>query len=428
MLSFHWEVEKKKFTNAVIYGYDEANEILVDNNGVIKEIGKDLGPADEVIDLAGKLVTAPYVDPHLHLDYVYTLSEMGREGAGSGTLFEAIEMWPKFKENLTVESVKKLALKGIIDEVSQGVQHIRTHIDVTDPNFTALKAMLELREELKDKVEIQIVAFPQQGMYTYKGGRDLVEEALKMGADVVGGIPHYEPAREFGEKSVHDIVELALKYEKLIDVHCDETDDPHSRFVELLNALVLMEDYGEKTTASHTCSFGSADNSYAYRMIDLFKKSKMNFIACPTENAYLQGRQDTYPKRRGLTRVKEFMENGINIAFAQDSINDPWYPMGNGNMMNILDNGIHLAQIMSPEEIDKDLDLITYNGARCLNIQDRYGLDVGKDANFIVLDGDSPFDVIRNRAKVLASVRKGVYLFKQKPVEYDVKLDLGVNY
>lgn len=418
----------KKFTNAVIYGYDEANEILVDNNGVIKEIGKDLGPADEVIDLAGKLVTAPYVDPHLHLDYVYTLSEMGREGAGSGTLFEAIEMWPKFKENLTVESVKKLALKGIIDEVSQGVQHIRTHIDVTDPNFTALKAMLELREELKDKVEIQIVAFPQQGMYTYKGGRDLVEEALKMGADVVGGIPHYEPAREFGEKSVHDIVELALKYEKLIDVHCDETDDPHSRFVELLNALVLMEDYGEKTTASHTCSFGSADNSYAYRMLDLFKKSKMNFIACPTENAYLQGRQDTYPKRRGLTRVKEFMENGINIAFAQDSINDPWYPMGNGNMMNILDNGIHLAQIMSPEEIDKDLDLITYNGARCLNIQDRYGLDVGKDANFIVLDGDNPFDVIRNRAKVLASVRKGEYLFKQKPVEYDVKLDLGVNY
>ncbi|NLJ96220.1 MAG: amidohydrolase family protein [Clostridiales bacterium] len=416
----------KKFINAVVYGHDDASEILVDK-GVIKGIGKDLGPADEIIDLGGKLVTAPYVDPHLHLDYVYTLSELGQEGAGSGTLFEAIEMWPKFKENLTVDSVKKLALKGIYDEVSQGVQHIRTHVDVTDPKFTGLKAMLELREELKDKVEIQIVAFPQEGMYTYKGGRDLVEEALKMGADVVGGIPHYEPAREFGEKSVHDIVELALKYEKLIDVHCDETDDPHSRFVELLNALVLMEGYGEKTSASHTCSFGSADDSYAYRMIDLFKKSKMNFISCPTENAYLQGRHDTYPKRRGLTRVKEFMENGINVAFAQDSINDPWYPMGNGNMMNVLDNGIHLAQIMSPEEIDKDLDLITYNGAKCLNISDRYGLDIGKDANFIVLDGDSPFDVIRNRANVLASVRKGKYLFKQKPVEYDVKLDLDVS-
>lgn len=417
----------KKFTNAVIYGHDDANEILVDK-GLIKAIGKDLGPADEVIDLGGKLLTAPYVDPHLHLDYVYTLSEMGQAGAGSGTLFEAIEMWPKFKANLTVDSVKRLALKGIRDEVSQGVQHIRTHIDVTDPKFTALKAMLELKEELKNKVEIQIVAFPQEGMFTYKGGRDLVEEALKMGADVVGGIPHYEPAREFGEKSIHDIVELAIKYDKLIDVHCDETDDTHSRFVELLNALVLMEDYGRRTTASHTCSFGSADNSYAYRMIDLFKKSKMNFISPPTENAYLQGRQDSYPKRRGLTRVKEFLEAGINIAFAQDSINDPWYPMGNGNMMNILDNGIHLAQIMSPEEIETDLDLITYNGARCLNIQDRYGVAVGKAANFIVLDGDSPFDVIRTRANVLASVRDGEYLFKRKPVSYDVELDLGTKY
>ena len=335
---------------------------------------------------------------------------------------------PNFKANLTIEGVKRRALRAIKDEVFRGVQYIRTHVDVTDPKFTALKALLELREELKDIVEIQIVAFPQEGMYTYKDGRDLVEEALKMGADVVGGIPHYEPARKFGEKSLHDIVELALKYDKLIDVHCDETDDPQSRFVELLNTLVLMEDYGIRTTASHTCSFGSADNSYAYRMMDLFKKSKMNFIACPTENAYLQGGQDTYPKRRGLTRVKEFMELGINVAFAQDSINDPWYPMGNGNMMNILDNGIHLAQIMSPEEIEKDLDLIRYNGARCLNIQDRYGLEVGKDANFIVLDGDSPFDVIRNRANVLVSIRKGEYLFKQKPVEYEVELDLGVDH
>ncbi|HCW73640.1 MAG TPA: cytosine deaminase, partial [Clostridiaceae bacterium] len=187
----------KKFTNAVIYGHKDANEILVEN-GKIKAIGRDLGPADEVIDVEGKMISAPYVDPHLHLDYVYTLSELGQDGAGSGTLFEAIEMWPKFKSNLTVDSVKRLALKGIYDEVSQGVQHIRTHIDVTDPNFTALKAMLELKEEMKNIVDIQIIAFPQEGMYTYKGGLELVEEALKMGADVVGGIPHYEPAREFG--------------------------------------------------------------------------------------------------------------------------------------------------------------------------------------------------------------------------------------
>ena len=414
---------KKKFFNAKIYRNDEATEMVVEN-GKIVQIGINLPKCDEEIDLKGKLILPPYVDPHLHLDYVYTLSELGQEGAGSGTLFEAIELWPKFKETLTVESVKKLALKGIKDEVSQGVQHIRTHIDVTDPNFTALKAMLEMKEDLKHIVDIQIVAFPQQGMYTYKGGRDLVEEALKMGADIVGGIPHYEPAREFGEKSVHDIVNLALKYDKPIDVHCDETDDPHSRFVELLNALVLMEDYGKRTTASHTCSFGSADDSYAFRMLDLFQKSKMNFISCPTENAYLQGRQDTYPKRRGLTRVKEFIEYGINVAFAQDSINDPWYPMGNGNMMNILDNGIHLAQIMSAQDVATNFDLITYNGARCLNIHDSYGLEIGKAANFIVLNETYVYEAIRKRVYVLASVRNGDYLFKRKEVEYDIELAL----
>lgn len=414
---------KKKFFNAKIYRNAAATEIIVEN-GKISQIGTNLPKCEEEIDLKGKLIMPPYVDPHLHLDYVYTLSELGQEGVGSGTLFEAIELWPKFKETLTVDSVKKLALKGIKDEVSQGVQHIRTHIDVTDPNFTALKAMLEMKEDLKHIVDIQIVAFPQQGMYTYKGGLELVEEALKMGADIVGGIPHYEPAREFGEKSVHDIVKLALKYDKLIDVHCDETDDTHSRFVELLNALVLMEDYGTRTTASHTCSFGSADDSYAFRMLDLFQKSKMNFISCPTENAYLQGRQDTYPKRRGLTRVKEFIEYGINVAFAQDSINDPWYPMGNGNMMNILDNGIHLAQIMSAKDVESNFDLITYNGARCLNIQDTYGLEVGKAANFIVLNESTVYEAIRKRVDVLASVRDGEYLFKRKEVEYDVKLGL----
>lgn len=412
-----------KYTNAKIYRNKDANEILVEN-GKFKAIGTNLPDAQEVVDLKGQLVLPPYVDPHLHLDYVYTLGEMEGIGAASGTLFEAIENWPKYKATMTVEGVKELARKGIYDEVSQGVQYIRAQTDVTDPKFTGFKALLELKEEMKHIVDIQVVAFPQNGMYTYKGGRDLVEEALKMGADVIGGIPHYEPAREFGEKSIHDIVELALKYKVLIDVHCDETDDPHSRFVELLNALVLLEGYGDKATASHTCSFGSADDSYAYRMFDLFKKSKLNFVACPTENAYLQGRQDTYPKRRGLTRVKEFMEMGINVAFAQDSINDPWYPLGSGNMMNILDNGVHLTQYASPGELESAFDLITYNGAKCLNIQDQYGLDEGKPANFIVLDEKNVFDAIRKRVNVVMSVRNGKYLFKKKSQEFEVPFSL----
>ncbi len=413
----------KKFINATIYRQPNASEILIED-GKFKAIGNKLPDAKEVVDLEGRLVLPPYVDPHIHLDYVYTLGEMEGIGAASGTLFEAIENWPKYKATMTVEGVKALARKGIEDEVSQGVQFIRAQTDVTDPNFIGFKAIMELKEELKDIVDIQVVAFPQNGMYTYKGGRDLVEEALKMGADVIGGIPHYEPAREFGEKSIHDIVELALKYNVLIDVHCDETDDPQSRFVEILNALVLMEEYGKRTTASHTCSFGSADNSYAYRMFDLFKKSGMNFVSCPTENAYLQGRQDTYPKRRGLTRVKEFMEMGINVAFAQDSINDPWYPLGSGNMMNILDNGIHLSQYASPEELECGFDLITYNGAKCLSIEDRYGLEEGKDANFIVLDEKNVFDAIRRRVGVLMSVRNGDYLFKKQPQAFEVEFKL----
>lgn len=412
----------KKFVNATIYGHPEANEILIEN-GKFKQFGKNLPKADAEINLNGNLVLPPYVDAHLHLDYVFTGMNDGALN-DTGTLFEGIARWHEVKKGQTIADVKERAMRGIIEEVSRGVQYIRTHVDVTDPELTSLKALLELREELKDKVSIQLISFPQEGMYAYKGGAELVEEGLKMGADVVGGIPHFEWAREIGEKSVHKTVELAMKYDKLIDVHCDETDDVQSRFLELLNALAMIEGIGERTAASHTCSFGSADNAYAFRMMGLFQKSKINFICPPTENAYLQGRQDTYPKRRGITRVKEFMDMGINVCFAQDSINDPWYPLGNGNMMNILDNGIHLAQVMSFKEIERDFDLITYNGAKTLCIEDQYGLENGKPANFIVLEAPTVFEAIRNRADVLSSVRNGEYLFSRKPREYDVPLAL----
>lgn len=280
----------KKFTNARIYRqHDGTSEILVEE-GVITQIGGDLPKAEEEIDLGGRLVVPPYVDAHLHLDYVYTAHNEGAANT-SGTLFEGIARWHDVKKTQTLEDAKERALRGIHEEVSKGVQFIRTHIDVCDPKLTGLQAMLELREQLKDNVTIQIVAFPQEGMYAYPGGDEMIEEALKMGADCVGGIPHFEWAREIGEKSVRRTVELAGKYGKLIDVHCDETDDVMSRFVELLNALVMIEGMGVRTTASHTCSFGSADDAYAYRMMGLFQKSGMNFIANPTENAYLQGRQ-----------------------------------------------------------------------------------------------------------------------------------------
>ena len=383
-------MSRKKFINAKLKSVNELQEILTDH-GVFQEISPRISAPDcEIIDLQGKLILPPYVDPHIHLDYVFTARKQGAAN-GTGTLFEGIQRWSETKSDLTVDEIKARAIIAVKKELAHGVQFIRTHADVTDPSLTSLKAMLELREELKDLVTIQIVSFPQEGMYAYKGGQELVEEGLKMGADCVGG--------------------------------CDETDDVQSRFLELLNALVLMEGIGKKTTASHTCSFGSADNSYAFKLMKNLKKSGLNFISCPTENIYLQGRQDTYPKRRGLTRVKELFENGINVCFAQDSIQDPWYPLGNGNLMNVLDNGIHIAQMMSFEEIDRCLDLITVNGAKTMNLTNSYGIEAGKPANFIVLDAKNEFEAVSERADVSASIRNGEFLFKKAPVSYEIQND-----
>lgn len=408
---------KKKFINVKLKGKSTLVQILTDNN-IIVEISPFIETPSTIpeIDLKGFLVSPPYVEPHIHLDYVFTAQKDNFQNK-TATLFKGIQCWSEAKSSLTISEIKSRALKALKQQILYGVQYVRTHIDITDPNFTALKALLEIKEELKNIVTIQIVAFPQEGIYSYKNGDKLLEEALKMGADCVGGIPHYELAREIGEKSIHKIVELATKYNKLIDVHCDETDDSQSRFLELLNALVYLEGIGKYTTASHTCSFGSADNSYAFRLMQQLKKSNINFVSCPTENIYLQGRQDTYPKRRGLTRVKELYRAGINVCFAQDSILDPWYPLGNGNLMNILDHGIHISQLMTTNDINNALDLITINGAKALNIDDSYGIKCGNNANFIVLDAKNEFDAICNRASVIASIRNGDFLFEKEPAK-----------
>ena len=414
---------KKLYKNAALAGCQGLQDILVED-GRFTAIQAGLPEDDaQAIDLQGRLVVSPYVDPHLHLDYVYTARGAGAKN-NTGTLFEGIQRWSETKAGATVEEIKERARKAVREEMLSGVQYIRSHVDVTDPKLTAMKAMLELKEELKDIVTIQLVAFPQEGMYAYQGGAELVEEGLKMGADCVGGIPHFELAREFGEKSVHKAVELAVKYDKLVDIHCDETDDDQSRFLELLTALSIIEGIGERTTASHTCSFGSVNNAYAFRMMSNFKKADINFISCPTENIYLQGRQDSYPKRRGLTRVKELFQAGINVCFAQDSISDPWYPLGNGNMMNILDHGIHICQMMSFEEIERAFELITVNGAKTMHVQKEYGLEAGKPANFLVLEADSVFEAVRQRAGVLRSVRNGKELFARQPVKIESSIDL----
>lgn len=404
------------FTNAQLKGEQGLTDIYI-REGKFQEISPNLQgkvQVDKIVDLGGKLVVPPYCDPHIHLDYVFTAFNPAAENK-TGSLFEGIQRWSETKGTLTIEEIKTRAKIAMKKEILAGVQHIRTHVDVTDPNLTALKAMLELRTEVQDTCDLQIIAFPQEGMYAYKGGEELVEEALKMGADLVGAIPHFEFTREDGVRSVKKAFELAIKYNKMVDIHCDETDDDHSRFIEVLATEAYRNDMGHLATASHTCAMSSYNNAYAYKLFKLLGLSKVNFIACPTENIHLQGRFDNHPKRRGLTRVKELHDAGINVCFAQDSISDPWYPVGNGNLMNILDAGIHIAQMMSLPEIENSLDLITINGARTLNILNKYGIQAGKPANFIVLNAKSGFEAVCERTNVAMSVRNGEYLFERAP-------------
>lgn len=369
----------------------------------------------EIVDLGGRLVCEPYVESHIHLDYVYT-ADIPAEETASGTLFEAIEKWSGSKHQLSKEDIKKRAYKGILTEMRNGVQYIRTHVDVTDPELTAFQAMLEVKEKVKDKVDIQLIAFPQEGMYAYRDGDKLVEQALKMGADVVGGIPHYEFTREDGVKSVKKAIELACRYDKLVDIHCDETDDDQSRFVEMIAAEAYFSGLKDRVTASHTCAMGSYNNAYAFKLMSKLAQSGINCISCPTENTYLQGRYDNYPKRRGLTRIDELTAAGVNVSLGQDSISDPWYPLGNGNLMNQLDFAIHISHLMSVEQIWNALDYITVNGAKTLHLSD-YGIREGSSASFIVIDAPNEFEAIRERAGIIRSVRKGRTIFEKKPAE-----------
>lgn len=405
----------KVYKNAKLRHKPDLYDIWVEDDRIY-----DIVPAGsiqveaEVINLNGKLVCEPYVESHIHLDYVYT-AEIPKEKTGSGTLFEAIEKWSDSKNILSVQDIKDRAYQGIEAEMRNGVQYIRTHVDVTDPKLTALRAMLEVKEEMKDKLNLQLIAFPQEGYYAYEGGAELVEEALKMGADIVGGIPHYEFTKELGEKSVKRAFKLAERYNKMIDIHCDETDDPNSRFVENIASEAFSRGMGSRTTASHTCAMSSYNNAYAFKMMNKFKRAGINFVACPTENCYLQGRYDEYPKRRGVTRIDQLVKAGCNVSFAQDSISDPWYPLGNGNLIHQVDFGLHLGHMMSLEEIRHALDFITINGAKTLSVDDGYELKKGNKASFIVLNAPDELEAIRERASVILSIRNGQTLLEKVP-------------
>jgi len=367
------------------------------------------------IDAASNLVVPPFIEPHIHLDATLTAGEPAWNM--SGTLFEGIERWGERKALVTHEDTKARAKKTIDMLVDHGIQHVRTHVDVTDPTLSALKSMLEVREETRHLIDLQIVAFPQEGIESFKGGRELMTEAIAMGADVVGGIPHFENTRDQGVSSIKFLMDLAERSGCLVDVHCDETDDPQSRFLEVLAEEARVREMGERVTASHTTAMGSYDNAYCSKLFRLLKLSQINFVSCPTESIHLQGRFDTYPKRRGLTRVAEIDRAGMNICFGQDSIVDPWYPLGNGNILRILEAGLHICHMLGYEDLQRGLDLITDNSARTLNLGERYGLEVGRPANLLVLSAPDDYEMLRTQGHALLSVRNGEVLMRRTPAQ-----------
>ncbi|MBO0791081.1 MAG: cytosine deaminase [Ktedonobacteraceae bacterium] len=349
--------------------------------------------ADREIDAAGRLITPPFINAHVHLDAVLTVGQP-RYNA-SGTLLEGIQIWSERKPTLTHEDVKRRALEEIRWEVAQGTLHIRSHVDICDPNLTALRALLEVREEVRDICDLQLVAFPQDGILSFPNGHELMRRAMEMGCDLVGGIPHYEWTRDMGVEDVHYAFALAKEFNRDIDCHCDETDDPHSRFTEVMATDTLQQGWQGRVTASHCTAMHSYDNAYAFKLIGLLARAQVNVIANPFDNAVLQGRFDTYPKRRGITRVKELLAAGVNVALGHDSIMDPWFPLGRGDMLAAAQLAIFLCHMSGYEEINDILDLITTRAARTLRITDHYGIEEDKPASFVLLDAPSAFEALR---------------------------------
>ena len=377
----------------------------------------DVVAAADELDAGGNLLLPPFVEPHIHLDAALTAGQP--RWNQSGTLFEGIECWGERKAMLSRDDVISRAEQTLKLFAAHGIQYVRTHVDVTDPQLTALRAMVEVRDRVRDFVDLQIVAFPQEGILSFPGGKELMSDAVTVGADVIGGIPHFEFTRDYGVESVKLLMDLAEANDCLVDVHCDEIDDPQSRFLEVLAAEALSRDYGSRVTASHTCAMHSYEDAYCSRLFRLLGKSGLRFVALPTENLHLQGRFDGYPKRRGITRVPELLDAGLKVCFGQDSIRDPWYPMGNGNLLRTLDVGLHACHMLGMERIETALEIVTDNGAAALNLAE-YGIAVGTPARCMVLNGTTPYEVLLNQSPVLASVRDGRCLVQRAAPVHEV--------
>jgi cytosine deaminase len=383
-------------------------------NGRIAEVGPNLdAQATREIDATDRLATPPFVDSHFHMDS--TLSYGQPRVNESGTLLEGIELWGELKPHLTVESIKARAIQLCHWAIARGTLAIRSHVDVSDDRLLAVKALLEVRQEIKPYIDLQLVAFPQDGYLRYPGSAANLGRALDLGVDVVGGIPHFERTMEQGAASVKALCEIAVERGLRVDMHCDESDDPLSRHIETLTFHTQRLGLQDRVAGSHLTSMHSMDNYYVSKLLPLMAEARIHVVANPLINITLQGRHDTFPKRRGMTRVKELMQAGINVAFGHDALMDPWYSFGTYDLIEVAHMGLHVAQMTGVDQMRQIFEAITTNGARALGIEG-YGLEPGCHADIVILQARDLQEALRLKPVRLHVIRRGNVIAETPPV------------
>jgi cytosine/creatinine deaminase len=383
-------------------------------DGRFMRIGPDLDlDAPRTIDAEGCLATPPLVDCHLHLDASLTA---GRPRYNeSGTLIEGIHVWGELKETLTADDVFERAREIVRWSAAQGTLHIRAHADVSAKNEAPLRGLLRARDELANLVTIQVTAFPQDGVYSHSANDDLFENAMRLGADCVGGIPHYEPTAELGLREVHRVFEIAKRYGRRIDVHCDETDDPASRFLEVMADNTVRHGLGGRVTASHCTAMGSYEPYYSSKLRGFLHRAGINIVVNPYANSLIQGRLDPYPKRRGFAQLKELLAAGVNVSLGNDVIVDPWYLLGKADLVDAASLALHFTYMSGLDEIPQMLACATWRGARTLGIEDEYGIEAGKPADLVLWDAPSPREVMRLKPVRRVVLRRGRVIAETTP-------------
>ncbi|WP_435346713.1 cytosine deaminase [Haloarchaeobius sp. HRN-SO-5] len=377
---------------------------------------------DRHLDANGRLVAPTFTEPHIHLDATLTAGEP--RWNDPGTLAEGIRIWAERKGDLTVRDVKSRASETVEWLAACGVTRVRTHVDTTEETLTGVEALLELREEVADVVDLQVVAFPQDGVFTAPGHEDLLVEAVEMGVDVVGGIPHNEHTREDGVKDVRTAVDLAERHDLPLDLHIDETDDPGSRFTEVLASEALKRDLGDRTTASHATAMHSYSNAYADKLVSLVAESGLSVVTNPPDNAVLQGRYDDYPRRRGHTRIDELHEAGVTVGLGHDSVMDPWYHYGRGDPLDAAFVLLHYAHMNGRDDVETLWRMLTHANASVFGAEE-YGLEEGAEGSVQVFDSPTAFDALRTRAPRTLVLKEGRIVAETEPSETTVRREEG---